>query len=71
MTDFRSLIPFGRTGMFRSGFDPLADLRKEMEKAIAAPKNQRIEQDDMTHADPGSNPLSYVAVRGSPGRRRA
>ena len=32
MTDFRSLIPFGRTGMFRSGFDPLADLRKEMDR---------------------------------------
>ncbi|AMK26257.1 MULTISPECIES: Hsp20/alpha crystallin family protein [Sphingobium] len=32
MTDFRSLIPFGRTGMFRSGFDPFADLRKEMDR---------------------------------------
>ena len=32
MTDFRSLIPFGRTSMFRSGFDPFADLRKEMDR---------------------------------------
>jgi len=32
MTDFRSLIPFGRSNIFRSGFDPFADLRKEMDR---------------------------------------
>lgn len=32
MTDFRSLIPFGRSSIFRSGFDPFADLRKEMDR---------------------------------------
>ena len=32
MTDFRSLIPFGRTSMFRSGFDPFADMRREMDR---------------------------------------
>ncbi|UZW57112.1 Hsp20/alpha crystallin family protein [Sphingobium sp. JS3065] len=32
MTDFRSLIPFGRSTIFRSGFDPFTDLRKEMDR---------------------------------------
>lgn len=32
MTDFRSLIPFGRNSFFRSGFDPFTDLRKEMDR---------------------------------------
>jgi len=32
MTDFRSLIPFGRSNLFRTGFDPFADLRKEMDR---------------------------------------
>lgn len=33
MTDFRSLMPFGRSSM-RGGFDPFADLRKEMDRLV-------------------------------------
>jgi len=32
MTDFRSLIPFGRSNLFRTGFDPFAEMRKEMDR---------------------------------------
>ncbi|PJG47345.1 molecular chaperone [Sphingobium sp. LB126] len=34
MTDFRSLIPFGRGTMLRGGFDPFADFRKEMDRLV-------------------------------------
>ena len=34
MTDFRSLIPFGRGSMLRGGFDPFTDFRKEMDRLV-------------------------------------
>ncbi|WP_375194366.1 Hsp20/alpha crystallin family protein [Sphingobium sp.] len=34
MTDYRSLIPFGRGNLLRGGFDPFADFRKEMDRLV-------------------------------------
>ena len=34
MADFRSLIPFGRTGLTRGGYDPFAGFRQEMDKLL-------------------------------------
>lgn len=34
MTDYRSLIPFGRSALFRGGLDPFGDFRKEMDRLV-------------------------------------
>lgn len=34
MTDYRSLIPFGRGSLLRGGFDPFTDFRKEMDRLV-------------------------------------
>lgn len=34
MTDFRSLVPFGRGTLFRGGFDPFTDFRREMDRLV-------------------------------------
>lgn len=34
MADFRSLIPFGRTGLARGGYDPFVGFRQEMDRLL-------------------------------------
>ena len=34
MADFRSLIPFGRSGLTRGGYDPFAGFREEMDRML-------------------------------------
>jgi len=34
MADFRSLIPFGRTGLARGGYDPFSGFRQEIDKLL-------------------------------------
>jgi len=35
MTDFRTLIPFGRGGLHRGGTDPFAQMREEMDRMLS------------------------------------
>ena len=57
MTDFRSLIPFGRSNLFRTGFDPFADLRKEMDRL-----NDDFGRGWLTTSDGGSRGFNLPRV---------
>lgn len=57
MTDFRSLIPFGRSSLFRTDFDPFADLRKEMDRL-----NDDLGRGWLTTGDGGSRGFNLPRV---------